>query len=293
MPVTIRTQPIESDTWLRSTTTDAHRILHTRVGSKDLFKNGLMQSSFNLTDKSPVSSTSPSNHPNSHGISPSINGLVYSAVEAWNNHHHLVLRPDNVWLAILSQLGFFINAHAEEFRDFFVSHEGKKTLEVVQFTHPDSADYATFAKDMTKEIAKNINDPSLVPWVLPDFTTTTENDRVVGGVLLMGAMQKYFEYDFACMTCGIPSITLLGVREDWVDLAERIERIKDFPHQEVVEFHGLMEPLATNFVKTFDEPFSADVLAFWRIIASRERPRYGMSGGPSEFLTGWINAFCF
>ncbi|KAM7208217.1 protein of unknown function (DUF4419) domain containing protein [Naviculisporaceae sp. PSN 640] len=293
MPVTIRTQPIDGEPWLKSTTTDAHTILQTTVNTQDFFGKGLMQSSFHLPDKSASASTSPSNQPNSYGITPAMNGLVYSAVQAWNNHHHLVLRPDDIWIAILSQLGFFINAHAEEFRSFFVSHKGKTKLEVHQVGDPDNVDYAEFAKDMTGVIADSINDPAIRSWVMPDFTTTTDNDRVVASVLLMGAMQKYFNYDFCCETCGIPSVTLLGVREDWVDLAQRIDKIKDLAHEEVAVFHGLMVPLARHFVKTFDEPLSQDTLAFWRTIASRERPRYGMSGGPNELLTGWIASFCF
>jgi len=31
------------------------------------------------------------------------NGFVTTLIEAYNNHHHLVLRPDDVWIAILGQ----------------------------------------------------------------------------------------------------------------------------------------------------------------------------------------------
>ncbi|KAM7215766.1 protein of unknown function (DUF4419) domain containing protein [Rhypophila decipiens] len=289
MPVTIRTHPIGGDTWLMSTTTDAQAILKTKVELRNLGKNGLMQSTFD-----PHSPSTSSKAPETNvGITPSHNGLVQSAIEAWNNHHHLVLRPDDIWLAILCQLGFFINANAEQLRTFFVAHEGKKQLEVWQEGDPDSVDYAWFAEAMTEEISKNVNDPEMVPWILPEFTTTTENDRVVGAVLLMGAMQKYFDYNFCCETCGIPSVTLLGTREDWVDLQNRVKKIREFPHKEADEFCSLLEPLARWFVKSFDEPLSKEVLEFWRVIASRERPRYNMSGGPSELLTGWISTFCF
>jgi len=32
--------------------------------------------------------------------------LVDVSVESYNQHHHLVLRPDDIWIAILSQLSF-------------------------------------------------------------------------------------------------------------------------------------------------------------------------------------------
>jgi len=31
------------------------------------------------------------------------NGFVNTLMEAYNKHHHLVLRPDDVWIAILGQ----------------------------------------------------------------------------------------------------------------------------------------------------------------------------------------------
>lgn len=56
------------------------------------------------------------------------NGLVSAIVEAYNTHHNLVLRPDDIWQAILTQFSFYVNANAEALRDKFVDFEGKKKL---------------------------------------------------------------------------------------------------------------------------------------------------------------------
>lgn len=45
------------------------------------------------------------------------NGFVDSAVQAYNQHHNLVIRPDDVWFAILAQLNIYINEHAEDLRE--------------------------------------------------------------------------------------------------------------------------------------------------------------------------------
>ena len=227
-------------------------------------------------------------------ITPSTNGLVDAAITAWNTHHHLVLRPDDIWVAIISQLGFYIDAHAEELREFFVAHKGKKELEVVQYnTDADHADYARFARQMSAKISENVNDPTLVPWIIPDFSTTTDTDRASAAVLLMGAMKKYFDYVFCCSTCGIPSVTLLGDREDWVELQRRIDRIPELKG-ETVEFHRLLKPIARHMLLSFDEPTSTAVLEFWRGIACWEVPSYFGSGEePKDKITGWITAFCF
>ena len=52
------------------------------------------------------------------------NGLVQTVLQAYNAHHNLVIRPDDVWIAIISQLSFHINSNAEELRNKFVAHEG-------------------------------------------------------------------------------------------------------------------------------------------------------------------------
>jgi Domain of unknown function (DUF4419) len=61
---------------------------------------------------------------------PQENGLVHTCLKAYNRHHHLFLRPDDVWIAIITQFSFYVNKHAEELRSSFVTHEGKKELVV-------------------------------------------------------------------------------------------------------------------------------------------------------------------
>jgi len=31
-------------------------------------------------------------------------GFVHAAIEAYNQHHHLIIRPDDIWITILTQL---------------------------------------------------------------------------------------------------------------------------------------------------------------------------------------------
>ncbi|KAK5123141.1 hypothetical protein LTR85_003339 [Meristemomyces frigidus] len=66
----------------------------------------------------------------SNELYPSSSSFVRSAIEAWGNHSHLVLRPDDVWFTILVQMNFFMEKNAESLRHIFVAHEGKERLEV-------------------------------------------------------------------------------------------------------------------------------------------------------------------
>ena len=217
---------------------------------------------------------------------PSDNGFVHAAVTAYNNHHHLVIRPDDVWLCILTQFSLYVNANAEELRHVFVAHEGKKELQVSAGGSRYTVNFGALAEQMTELIQKNVLDPSLREWILPDFTTTTVNDRVVSSVVMMATMKAYFDYKFSLM-CGLPAVTLLGEKKDWEKLRAKIEKLPSFG-EDTKQWYTLLKPVLTHFVAGFDQPESQGNKDFWQKIAHSE----GGGSGPT-YLSGWITAFCF
>lgn len=217
-------------------------------------------------------------------ITPKTNGLVHAVYQAYTGHHHLIIRPEDVWFAVLSQFSFYVNKNAEQLRSSFVRHEGKRGL-VVRSEELES--YGAFCKCMTNNIQQNIVDPELRAWVLPSFTTTTADDEVVASVLMMGMLQKYFEYVFNPCTCGIPTVTLLGEREDYTDMLRRIEKLTEYGEEPTL-FAGLLRPVLQSMVACFDAPADdPTVVDFW------SRAVHYMSGSGSDTLTGWVAAFCF
>ncbi|RGP81417.1 duf4419 domain protein [Fusarium longipes] len=231
------------------------------------------------------SSFSPSLFQNNH-ISPSENGFVWSAYHAYSGHHHLTIRPEDVWFAILTQLTFFINANAEELRSFFVSHDGQKELEVIEVGTLDSVDIGALAQRLAGLVSKNVKDPELGDWVMPNFSTTTDTDRVVASVLFMGAMQKYFSFAMS-MTCGIPSVTLMGEISDWQAILARLDRL-DQLGKEPAEFAEMLKPILEHMILSLEKPDDANVIRFWNTIATRNSRSSG-----TPYITGWITAFCF
>ncbi|GJJ78993.1 hypothetical protein EMPS_11352 [Entomortierella parvispora] len=214
------------------------------------------------------------------------NGFVDTAVRAYSDHHHLVIRPDDVWIAILSQFNFFVNANAEQLRHLFVAHEGKKELTIVAAGTRYTVDFGNLAKQMGELIQQNVVDPSLREWIMPEFTTTTENDTIVSSVIMMSTLKKYFSYRIV-LRCGLPSVTLLGEREDWEKMLERIEKLKEYG-EETTLWYSLLKPVLTGFVNTFNHPEAKATKDFWQKIAHHKSG----GSGPS-YLSGWITAFCF
>ncbi|KAJ5165659.1 uncharacterized protein N7500_007489 [Penicillium coprophilum] len=219
-------------------------------------------------------------------VSASQHGFVWAVFNAYSYHHNLIIRPEDVWFSILTQLSFFINAHAEELRSFFVSHEGKKELEVIDVGTIDSVDLGALVLQMTRLIEKNVVDEELRAWIMPTFSTTTKSDNVVAAILMMGALQKYFSYKIS-MACGIPSVTLLGERKDWAQIVKKLDKLHQLG-DEPARFAQLLRPVLNNFVASFDNPDSPEVLDFW----TRCAHRHSMGSGP-DYLCGWISVFCF
>ncbi len=204
--------------------------------------------------------------------------FVEIVVDAYSNHHSLVIRPDDVWAAVMTQFSFYINKNAEEFRKKFVNFEGKRTLSVIV---PGSirAGNDLFVKLMTEEIHKNIVDPEVKKWIIPNFSTTTENDIVSIGVIFMATMKKYFNY--YRMGCGIPNMTLEGTIEDWKAILARLEKLKEY---ELEKWYDLLKPVIQQFVDAKQGKVDLD---FWQRIC-----HYKRNASATTYLSGWITVFC-
>ncbi|KAK2768313.1 hypothetical protein FQN54_000166 [Arachnomyces sp. PD_36] len=274
MPVTLKTADLQARKSGFSAVQDPDKFLERSFPEDFRRSEGIIQSSF------------PPQFFNENHVTPSSNGFVKTVFNAYCYHHHLVLRPEDVWFSILAQLNFYINAHPEELRSYFVAHEGQKELEVIDSGTISSVDFGALAIRMTHLIEKNVLDPDLRAWIMPAFSTTTESDRVVAAILMMGALQKYFTYKMSLM-CGIPTVTLLGEREDWALLLSKIEKIPELG-KEPTEFTDLLRPVLSRFVASFDDPESPDILEFWG-----KSVHYQSGGSGPSYLSGWITAFCF
>lgn len=210
------------------------------------------------------------------------NGFVNTVSRAYNQHHKLVLRPDDVWLAITTQFSAYVNGNAEELRSKFVGHSGKKQLVAVQMATLTTADYGKLARDMTTKLKAAVNDDELADWLLPNFSTTTVNDTIVGSVVFMASVQEYFRYIFA-LRCGIPEVTMLGTVEDWKLIHERVEFLRKFSPT-CVKWADMLKPVTGKFVSSAEGKPDID---WWQRVCSNA----GGGSGPS-YLCGWITTFC-
>ncbi|KAI8606957.1 hypothetical protein BC830DRAFT_1073399, partial [Chytriomyces sp. MP71] len=213
------------------------------------------------------------------------NGFVDAVILAYNKHHNLVIRPDDIWIAIVLQFSRYVNANAEGLRHKFVAHEGQKELKVDGFGTLETADFGKLATQLAGKLKENVTDPDLYDWIMPAFSTTTANDSIVGSVALMTAMQKYFRLKMS-LCCGIPNVTLLGTKEDWIAIQTRVVKLAEYG-PECAKWSQMLSTIATEFVATVSGEGAVPNVDFWQKVC-----HYTSTGSGPTYLSGWISAFC-
>jgi hypothetical protein len=197
-----------------------------------------------------------------NSLVPYSNGFVIGVIRAFQQDLHLILRPEDIWLSILTQFNFYVNARAEDLRRFFVEHEGKKELIIdVGLTPLEAMDMGALAQKFTLLIKENIVDGELREWIMPNFLTTADEDMTVAAVMMMGTLQKYFEY-IAMRGCGFPSVTLLGEKADWEAIRKRIGRLSRYGN-EMIKWSRLLGVVLDHIIESFEHPDSQETKDFW------------------------------
>ena len=157
-------------------------------------------------------------------------GLLSTIYEAYGNHHNLRTGPEDWWYTIIQTVALAIddNSKSDEVRNFFVQHEGKKTLAVqvgAGKLDVENIDYSWLFDQFSQKIAENINVPEYVQQMIPNFSTTTDVHKIVSQITLMTSVQEFFEYKSYTL-CGIPIIEMKGTENDWIDLGLKIKALR-------------------------------------------------------------------
>ena len=221
-------------------------------------------------------------------VIPQKNGFVHTILECYNQHRALTIRPDDVWISILTQFSCFVNGNAEALRSLFVLHYDKKELSVTINREKGKEDWGlvvqALVQSMKEQIQQNVIDPELKEWMIPAFSTTDPTDELVAGAVMMATVKQYFTYRMRLL-CGIPRVTLEGEKKDWVEILNRIEKLKEFGPQ-ATAWYRLLHPILSRFVESFSDPSGTEDREFWSKVVHFEP-----YGSGSSLICGWITAF--
>jgi hypothetical protein len=200
--------------------------------------------------------------------------LLLTVHHAFAEHYPLVLTPDALWLTIAQGFALHVTHKHEELRARFVSHQGKKTLRVMQQSLASREDWerslADFSSLLVGEVGKG-----LVNLLTCSFSTTTPASRTASQVVLLDTFQRYFDYEIVCI-CGIPQVTLAGTPEDYRDIRRRVEVMAEYELQWWAE---KLLPVVDQWIATAEGHPDVD---FWQCIYKPQE----VYGGHQ--VTGWL-----
>ena len=97
-----------------------------------------------------------------------------------------------------------------------------------------------------------------------NFTTTNAISKVSSQIVIMDAMQTYFDYRCEII-CGIPEIRLAGIKEDWIDIKKRTNNlVKLIPKFQ--NWVNILNGIFDQFINVFDGKIDVQ---FWNSIYKR------------------------
>jgi hypothetical protein len=213
------------------------------------------------------------------GVFPG-SSLYDVASDAFKRHYPLVIRPDDVWLTVSAGFAEMISDNAKKLRDKFVKHQGKVRLTVLTSPSPKWEDEVFHALGV--QIAKHIGEDKFSQVTKP-FSTSQKTDAAVFQVVLMKAMDKYFEYSVIPL-CGIPWIELQGTEDDWKSIIERFKYMSALV--ETPEWERALLPILQEFLNAYQGNVNH---GFWQNMIKVFHASAG-SGSVTK-INGWIPFF--
>ena len=210
------------------------------------------------------------------------NAFLSTVHEAFANERELVLAPDHIWALVAQAVAIHVNVNAEALRGSFVTHEGKKEIEILNdalvrgdANSPWELCFPLFANELNKAVVGGSAD------LLPQFSTSGATEQIVHTIAFMDTVKAFFNFTVSTR-CGIPRVTLLGTVDDWLMLRERAAAL--LIRVKMVDiWWARLSPILDQFCALADG--SSKDVEFWGKIYYELEAR---ASGASNRADGWI-----
>lgn len=208
-------------------------------------------------------------------------------VEAFNNHHSVILSPDIIWAVISQGFNHYVNMAPETMRDKIVNHDRKMSLETKSkyLLHSPEVEWDKIFNDFNEQIKTNTKG-NIADMMRADFSTTGKTERIASQITLMSTVKSYFDFTIIVGLCGIPSITIEGTPDDWKKVIQKTENLRNYDLDWWVDD---LIPILNEFVAAVNDTPN---ISFWKNIVIKDRPKEFQEGGCSSLgitqVDGWF-----
>ncbi|CAL4191762.1 unnamed protein product [Meganyctiphanes norvegica] len=217
-------------------------------------------------------------------------GLMSAVLTCYNNHWALKTGPEDWWTVAIRRIVQAMDEHGEisQVRNFFVSHKGKKKLEVTVGTL-SNINYNWLFSQFSNKIRGNIKIPSYVDIIENDFSSSTDEQIMISHIMLMSSVKNYFLFGIGT-ACGIPGVEMKGTEEDWMKLIDKINKLETLlaPINKYLRLNDWFNTTKTVFNNLLDTYKGKPNVGWWRHILSWNIIN---GSGRHSHWSGWFPEF--
>lgn len=190
--------------------------------------------------------------------------------KAWGDHLSIVISPEIVWYTLLCELAAIVKADPEKYRDVFTTSKEKQNIIVV------TAELVVMPLNQMVDLLRHVV-PTNTSKFFPEFSTSTERSIWACNAAFADMCSPY--YNYMMLLCGFPSIDVRGDKEDWENLVQSWNNLKDIvPGQ----WHQQVAKILSDIYASLDDA------AFWKGMFRLEKCG---SGSQVEVCGWWANLY--
>ncbi|MEL6655086.1 MAG: DUF4419 domain-containing protein [Bacteroidota bacterium] len=208
--------------------------------------------------------------------------FIAGLYQAYSDHRPFTISPEMIWILIQQGISMHLYHNVSALTRYYPELIERKELIVnKEAENIDNEDWKEIIEQFRTQVQDYL-DPDFVETFRVDFSNSTEDEIVVGDLMLMDAMQPYFKYIVNISICGIPKITVEGSASDWDKILSKLDYFKSL---ELDWWFKDLEPIIKEIRDTANGKRN---LAFWRnIFKVHTKETYGKP----KVIDGWITCF--
>ena len=211
--------------------------------------------------------------------------------KAYCNHYPIRIKPDDIWLLIIQCFSYHVNENSQKLRNYFVNFDGQQKLEIkIECEKIEKEHLEIFVKEVNKKM-KDFLGNELLENLIPNFTTTDNNSKLVCQISILNTFQKYFRYFFNQINCGIPYIILEGTSEDYKKIILKAKNLRKYDFEWYIDrIIPIIEKMVEAKEGKIDINFFKNIIQNEEVIEKRYQDcsllRYKIN-----YIDGWIVKF--
>lgn len=184
-------------------------------------------------------------------IPPHYRNQLFGLVNlAYSAHRIPRIKPDDVWLNILSFLALNVNKNSDHYRQYLAGAEEKENI--ILYVEDDfqfERDFPGMIEKFIEEVAKK-NNSNTFKQLICDFSTTTPIQLLHSQVAMAYMVEKYFSMELRLM-CGFPAIEFAGNIDDWNKMIGKISSFASIAHPSIAPYLEKCISFVGNVVKVW------------------------------------------